>query len=63
LKMKDLEVSLPGITQRVMVLKRPEIDISASNIRERVGRGLSVRHLVPEAVNRYLKQQGLYAAA
>lgn len=62
-KMKDLETSLPGITERVMVLKRPEIDISASNIRERVGRGLSVRHLVPEAVNRYLKQQGLYAAA
>lgn len=63
LKMKDLEVSLPGITERVMVLKRPEIDISASNIRERVGQGLSVRHLVPEAVNRYLKQQGLYAVA
>lgn len=62
-KLKDLETSLPGITERVMVLKRPEIDISASNIRERVGRGLSVRHLVPEAVNRYLKAQGLYAAA
>jgi len=61
-KLKDLEESLPGITERVMVLKRPEIDISSSNIRDRVGRGLSVRHLVPEAVNRYLKQQGLYAA-
>ncbi len=61
-KLKDLEESLPGITERVMVLKRPEIDISSSNIRERVGQGLSVRHLVPEAVNRYLKQKGLFAA-
>ena len=59
-KLKALEVSIPGISQRVMFMDSPEIDISASAIRDRVVRGLSVRHLVPEPVNRYIKQHGLY---
>jgi nicotinate-nucleotide adenylyltransferase len=60
-KMKELEAGFPGITGRVMLLDKPEIAVSASEVQERVGRGLSVRHLVPEAVNRYIKEQGLYA--
>ena len=59
-KLKALEASIPGISQRVMLLDEPYIDISASAIRDRVARGLSVRHLVPEAVNRYIKEHGLY---
>ncbi|HUV75614.1 MAG TPA: nicotinate-nucleotide adenylyltransferase [Dehalococcoidales bacterium] len=58
--LKTLEASIPGISQRVMLMKKPEVDISASDIRERVARGLSVRHLVPEPVNRYIKEHGLY---
>lgn len=60
--LKALELKIPGITQRVMLLKEPMIDISASDIRERVARGLSVRHLVPEPVNRYIKEQRLYVS-
>jgi nicotinate-nucleotide adenylyltransferase len=59
-KLKVLEASIPGISQRVMFMDRPEIDISASAIRDRVARGLSVRHLVPEPVNRYIKEHNLY---
>jgi len=59
-KLKTLEVIIQGLSQRVMLMKKPEIDISASAIRERVARGLSVRHLVPEPVNRYIKEHKLY---
>ncbi|MFQ6121703.1 MAG: nicotinate-nucleotide adenylyltransferase [Dehalococcoidales bacterium] len=59
-KLKVLEASIPGLSQRVMLMKEPEIDISASAIRERVAKGLSVRHLVPEPVNKYIKEHKLY---
>ncbi|HEY51391.1 MAG TPA: nicotinate-nucleotide adenylyltransferase [Dehalococcoidia bacterium] len=60
--LKALEAKLPGIKQRVMLMKQPLVDISATDIRERVARGLSVRHLVPEPVNRYIKEHRLYVA-
>jgi nicotinate-nucleotide adenylyltransferase len=37
------------------------IDISASMIRDRVRRGLSIRCLVPEAVERRITRKGLYS--
>ncbi len=60
--LKALGAAIPGITQQVMLMKKPMVDISATDIRERVARGLSVRHLVPEPVNRYIKENRLYVA-
>ncbi len=60
--LKALEAAIPGVTQRVMLMKQPQVDINATDIRERVARGLSVRHLVPEPVNRYIKENRLYVA-
>jgi len=58
--LKKLEALIPGLSQRVMMMDKVMIDISASAIRDRVVRGLSVRHLVPKAVNEYIKQHRLY---
>jgi len=58
--LKALEASIPGLSQRVILMEKPEVDISASEIRSRVAQGLSIRHLVPEPVERYIKQNGLY---
>ncbi len=57
---KALEARIPGLSQRVILMDKPEIDISASEIRDRVARGLSITHLVPEPVESYIKQQKLY---
>ena len=59
--LKALEASVPGLSQRVIPMDKPEIAISAFAIRDRVARGLSIRHLVPEPVERYIKEHKLYA--
>ena len=42
------------------VVKAPLLEISASEIRERVRKGLSVRYLLPDSVERYVRRKGLY---
>jgi len=42
------------------IVKSPLLEISSSEIRERVRKGLSVRYLVPDSVERFLRRKGLY---
>jgi len=56
----SLEAAIPGLSQSLVLLDKPWIDINASVIRQRVAQGLSISHLVPEPVDRYIKQHGLY---
>ena len=45
---------------RVIYLDAPLAAISATEVRGRVSRGLPVRHCIPEAVEEYIQQNGLY---
>jgi len=58
--LKSLEAVIPGLSKKVILMDKPEIDISASAIRDRVAQGLSIRHLVPEPVAEYIRQHKLY---
>lgn len=42
------------------IVEVPLLEISSSEIRARVRRGLSIRYLVPDAVERYIRRKKLY---
>ena len=58
--LSSLEAIIPGLSQATILLDEPHIDITASDIRDRLARGLPISHLVPEPVERYIRENGLY---
>lgn len=58
----DLEAIVPGLSERIVPLAMPTIDISSTGLRERARAGLSLRHLVPQTVEEYIRRHGLYRA-
>ena len=58
--MTALEASLPGITDRTLLLDTPELGISSSDIERRVREGLPIKYLVPQSVEDYIRAQELY---
>lgn len=55
-----LERAVPGIRERIDVVPMPQVDISSTDIRRRVAQGISIRFLVPAAVEAYITAHGLY---
>ena len=56
-----IEERVAGISsQRMRWLEIPAVDISATDIRRRVGSGRSIRDLVADPVEEYIRRKGLY---
>ncbi len=46
--------------QRIHRLATPELEISSTDIRERVKTGNSIKYIVPDSVENYIDKEGLY---
>jgi nicotinate-nucleotide adenylyltransferase len=58
--MAALEILLPGIGARTTFLDAPPVDISSTEIRDRIRRGETVEGLVPSGVEDIIRRKTLY---
>jgi nicotinate-nucleotide adenylyltransferase len=56
----ELQAVLPGLSSRSVFIDAPLVDLSASQIVERVRAGRTIRYLVPPSVEHYIETHGLY---
>ncbi len=58
--LETLEKVLPGVSERTQFLHTPQIGISSHDLRRRVCEGLPIRYQLPDAVDAYIRECGLY---
>jgi nicotinate-nucleotide adenylyltransferase len=58
--LEQLEHILPGLRARLTLIGAPEMGISSRDIQHRVRVGLPIKYQLPEAVESYIYQHGLY---
>ncbi|MDQ3930231.1 MAG: nicotinate-nucleotide adenylyltransferase [Chloroflexota bacterium] len=61
--MSALEASIPGLATHVDWVDAPLVEISATDVRQRVAAGYSIRYRVPDAVREYIEAHWLYKGA
>jgi nicotinate-nucleotide adenylyltransferase len=55
-----LEARLPGIQQRLLIVSAPQLNISSTDLRQRIAEGRPIKYQTPEAVEQYIARHELY---
>ncbi|NTU77855.1 MAG: nicotinate (nicotinamide) nucleotide adenylyltransferase [Chloroflexales bacterium] len=55
-----LEVALPALEGRCVLIDGPRLDISSTDLRRRLAAGRPVRYQMPDTVRLYIAEHGLY---
>ncbi|MBC7258415.1 MAG: nicotinate-nucleotide adenylyltransferase [Chloroflexi bacterium] len=56
----ELDKVLPGAAERISIVDTPLMEVSSSDIRQRVREGAPIRYQVPETVEAYIRAHRLY---
>lgn len=60
--LSSLEKAIPGARGKITLIDVSLVDVSSTDIRGRVAKGHSIRHLVPLTVEEYIREHRLYIA-
>ena len=56
----SLDAITTDASEKVVMLDGPLVEISATDLRHRVATGVSIKYRVPESVEAYIREHGLY---
>jgi nicotinate-nucleotide adenylyltransferase len=59
---KSLDALSAGASPKIILLECPLIEVSGAELRRRVSHGLSIKYQVPESVEDYIYEHGLYGS-
>ncbi|MBN2238580.1 MAG: nicotinate-nucleotide adenylyltransferase [Dehalococcoidales bacterium] len=59
-RLAELEEKLPGLQESLILLEEPLVDISSTDIRQRIRQGSSVSDMLPPKVEDYIRENTLY---
>ena len=58
--LRKLETQVPGAQARISIIPMPGLDISSTDLRERIRDGRPIRYLVPDPVVDYVAEHAIY---
>ncbi|MEW6481804.1 MAG: nicotinate-nucleotide adenylyltransferase [bacterium] len=59
-KSQKSKVKIASQNSKIELVEFPTLPVSSSLIRERIKKGLSIKYLLPDDVERYIQEKGLY---